>query len=38
MPAAEVQEALLTLVLLGRCRQRVDGTYEATTVQTGAET
>jgi DNA processing protein len=32
MPAAEVQEALLTLVLLGRCRQRVDGTYEATTV------
>jgi DNA processing protein len=32
MPVAEVQEALLTLVLLGRSRQRVDGTYEATTV------
>ena len=30
MPAAEVQEALLTLVLEGLCRRRADGTYEAT--------
>jgi len=29
MPAAEVQEALLTLLLLGLCRQRADGTYVA---------
>jgi DNA processing protein len=28
MPAAEVQEALLTLVLCGMCRQRADGSYE----------
>jgi DNA processing protein len=27
MPAAEVQEALLTLLLRGLCRQRADGTY-----------
>lgn len=29
MKAAEVHEALLALVLLGLCRQRADGTYEA---------
>ena len=29
MPAAEVQEALLTLLLRGLCRQRADGTYVA---------
>ena len=29
MPVAEVQEALLTLTLLGLCRQRMDGTYSA---------
>jgi DNA processing protein len=28
MPAAEVQEALLTLMLCGMCRQRADGSYE----------
>jgi DNA processing protein len=28
MPAAEVQEALLTLLVQGMCRQRVDGAYE----------
>lgn len=30
MPAAEVQEALLTLLLSGQCRQRADGAYEST--------
>jgi hypothetical protein len=29
MKAGEVQEALLTLLLLGLCRQRADGTYVA---------
>lgn len=29
MPVAEVQEALLTLLLRGLCRQRADGTYVA---------
>jgi DNA processing protein len=30
MPAAEVQEALLTLMLSGMCQQRADGAYEKT--------
>jgi len=30
MPAARVQEALLSLQLMGRIRRRVDGTYEKT--------
>lgn len=29
MPAAEVQEALLALMLSGHCRQRADGAYES---------
>jgi DNA processing protein len=31
MPAATVQEGLLTLLLVGRVRRRADGTYEKTT-------
>ncbi len=31
MPAARVQEGLLTLLLLGRVRRRADGTYETKT-------
>ncbi|HEX4351865.1 MAG TPA: DNA-processing protein DprA [Polyangiales bacterium] len=30
LPAAEVQEALLVLMLSGACRQRADGSYETT--------
>jgi DNA processing protein len=38
MPAGEVQEALLTLVLSGLCRQRPDGTYERTAARPLAQT
>jgi DNA processing protein len=31
MPAARVQEGLLTLLLMGRARRRADGAYETTT-------
>ncbi|HEY2733974.1 MAG TPA: DNA-processing protein DprA [Polyangiales bacterium] len=36
MPAAEVQEALLVLMLSGACRQRADGSYETTPPAKGA--
>jgi DNA processing protein len=38
MPAAEVQEALLTLMLSGICRQRPDGSYETASGKGAGET